>query len=222
MLTAPTTMTAHAAGTGASLQFVPAAGHRIAVRGDHWAAGDTIVFAVRYGSEVAGVELRAGSHGKFVVAADTIDLCSGVTFDVHDLAGRQVLLRGPELECPSRVNPPRPSWTVLRGKRLHPHRVHLVPGSTRVITMRLGELLTLRTSRSGIGYTPQADATHLAVVREDRAPADGCPDSGCPTVLWRWAAVAPGDTVVLLSADCRRSVPPCELPDQAIRVKVSG
>jgi hypothetical protein len=205
-----------------SLHLANSAGHRIAVQGKNWRPNAMVIVTVKFGASVSGLELRASKAGAFLVAADTIDLCGGVTFTAINPLGPRKLLQGPQLKCPTRLDPPHPTWTVLTGTRLHPRVVKLSFGGNRQpVTVHLGDVLAFQQEGNGIQFTPSADANHLSLLQQALPAGTDCTGAACSVPThWRWAAIATGDATIDLSANCRRSVPACELPDQLIRIHI--
>lgn len=205
------------------LHLVAITGHTIGVRGTGWNARDRIAFAVHYDQWTAGVVVRATRKGRFNVAADTIDLCGGVTFDARDVHGHHAIVHGPPLMCPSRTNPPRPTFTVTSGTGLQPRETRIVGvNGPRTVTVHVGEVVYLWLAGTvQPTFTPTADPKHLALLSEERTPPRACAQVDCTEgFAWQWMAIRTGDTGIDLSPACRLSTPPCGVPDLLIRVHV--
>lgn len=212
-----------AAGSPPDIRLVAAAGHRIAVHGTGWPARGRLILSVRYGGESEGLQLRTTPRGAFTVAVDSIDLCGGVTFIARDLAGHRATVQGPPLKCVSRINPPRPVFTVLLGTKLQPHEVR-VRGITgpHNVTLHVGDALYLWIGGTTTPtFMPKAKARYLFPLSMGTTPPRACAQVDCEArFFWRWIALRPGETGIDLSPACRQTTPPCEIPDLLLRVRI--
>jgi hypothetical protein len=206
-----------------AMRLVAVGGHRIAVHGTGWPARDRMVLSVRYGGGSEGLELGSTARGAFTVAADSIDLCGGVTFVARDSAGHRATVQGPPLKCASRINPPRPVFTVLSGTKLQPHEVRVL-GATgpHDVILHVGDALYLWLGGTATPvFLPKTKARYLFPLSMGTTPPRACAQVDCQAgFFWRWIALRPGETGIDLSPACRQTTPPCEIPDLLLRVHI--
>ena len=214
---------ASAQSTSPALRFVAVPGYRLTVLGTGWPRRDRVIFTVHAGPWVQGLELRATRNGSFRVGVNNVDLCGGATFQAQDMRGHHVSLRGPALLCASKLNPPVPTLSVLRGQAVQLHQVRLLTVSRPTnVTMRVGDELYL--SEQGQGrpfFTPRADPTYLLLVAQGETSPGACSQANCNAgFYWEWIAIRAGQTGIGLSPACREAHPQCELPDFVLEIRI--
>jgi hypothetical protein len=206
-----------------TLRFVTVQGHQLAVRGEGWRQNGRVAFSVRYsGRWTQGRQLRATPSGSFTVAVDNINLCGGSLFMALDFNGRRAALSGPALMCATPLNPPRPIITVVRGTAVRAHQVSVIGfSSRRETTLHVGDVLYFWEAGETAAFSPTADNHFLSLIRQGSTPPKMCAQVTCQQGLfWAWVAIRAGSTAINFSAQCRRSTPPCEVPDFLLRVHI--
>jgi hypothetical protein len=211
-----------AAGTGPTLRFVSSAGYPLAVKGEGWAAHARVVFWVHASTMTEGVELKTNAAGAFAVGIKGLSMCARPAFKARDFATGHAKLLGPPLGCHSPAIVPVPQLRVLTGKQASHVVVKVYGLQPRSVTMHVGDQLYIWEPGSGAAsFTPHADGAYLVLFRVGETPPRMCPQPDCAVgFYWQYTAIKVGTTLVDLSARCRSSTPPCEVPDFAIDVTI--
>jgi hypothetical protein len=89
--------------------------------------------------------------------------------------------------------------------------------------MRVGDVLAILVRGTGNPMmTLRWDPTFFRLI-EQRQIGECPPTASCPYPpgsLWRLAALRAGETAITLSFACRKSHPPCMVPDRAIEIHI--
>jgi hypothetical protein len=214
----------HAQQSVPALHFTKAAGFQLGVSGQGWPHRGRLNLVVRSGASAAGLRFRSTSAGTFLLGINSVDVCSGVRFDVYTRSGRHAQIQTPQRGCPSVGDPSVPVVTVLQGTVLRPSEARLLALQTPAgpFHLRVGQTLyfwlpgTLRPA-----FVPKTNPAYLVLVTQGTTAARACAQPDCSAgFFWRWLAVQSGTTAIDLSPACRQSKPQCEIADRLIEVTI--
>jgi hypothetical protein len=211
---------AQASGTAPTMRFVSTTGYPLTVRGEGWAPHVRVIFWVHAGTMSEGVEVKTTGAGAFAVGITGLSMCARPVFKARDFATGHAKLLGPPLGCHAPAVVPVPQLQILKGKPASRTVVKVYGLQPRSVTMHVGDQLYIWESGSGAAsFTPHADSSYLVLFRMGETPPRMCPQVDCAEgFYWQYTAIKAGTTLVDLSARCRSSTPPCEIPDFALDV----
>lgn len=98
------------------LQFTAVSGYQLAFKGSGWGSQARVSLRFSQDDTVQHLTVVAARNGVFIVGANEVNACADVTVSAHDRAGHRVTIRRPERGCPSPIDIPPATLTVLTGK----------------------------------------------------------------------------------------------------------
>jgi hypothetical protein len=98
------------------LQFTVAGGYQLAFKGTGWGRETRITVRFAQGDSVQHLTLISARDGAFSVGANQVDPCADFVISSHDQSVHKATLRRPERSCPSLIDVPPATLTVLTGK----------------------------------------------------------------------------------------------------------
>jgi hypothetical protein len=207
-----------------SLRLIGIPGYRLGVSGQGWPHRGRLSVVARSGTQAVGVQFRATRAGTFSLGVNSVDVCSGVGFDVYTRSGRHVHLASRPLACPAVLETPVPTVTVLQGSTLPSADVKMgtLQALDNPFVLRVGQILYFwEPGTQHPAFLPQTNPAYLMLVEQGTTAARACAQPDCAAgFYWRWRAVQPGNTGIDLSPACRQTKPQCEIPDRLVEVTI--
>jgi hypothetical protein len=206
-----------------SLHIVAVPQQSLGVMGSGWSRSSVLTVSAWTSSPKRTIKLKTTAHGTFLVGISSITACADFTFTAHDATHHLTVQRLPRA-CAVDAGSGPPVITVLQGKQMTARQITIdVSQPLPAATMHVGDVLYLYDpSSQGTSVLVRGDPDHLRLIDQGAVPA--CPpDANCPTpsgVFWRFTATHSGESIVIVSAACRQSKPPCMVPDRALRIQI--